>query len=149
MIVHRRQILLYVAITALLVGVFARITRPRVSGKLRPAAGSPARPNGGGGNPDTFKKALASYSNLPLSFEANQGQFEPGIEFGARGQGRAIFLSSGKATFVFQEAAASKAQENTPLVDLTHLDASQILSSPSTLTTTVFTMSLVNARSNL
>src|SRR5262249_28423870 len=36
---------------------------------------------------------VASYGNLPLSFEANRGQTSPDIKFATRGQGSTAFLN--------------------------------------------------------
>jgi hypothetical protein len=45
------------------------------------------------------KRALAALGNLPLAFEANQGQTDPQVKYLARGQGYTLFLTSGEAVF--------------------------------------------------
>lgn len=43
------------------------------------------------------KQAVAAYGNLPLNFEANQGQTDPSVQFLSHGQGYTLFLRSGEA----------------------------------------------------
>ncbi len=50
-------------------------------------------------NQERLRKA---YGELPLSFEANQGQTEPDIKFVSRGQGYALFLKSNEAELDFR-----------------------------------------------
>jgi hypothetical protein len=51
-------------------------------------------------------KAPLSYSQVPLSFEANQGQTDRQVQFLARGQGYNIFLTAKEAVFAFNTPAA-------------------------------------------
>lgn len=37
-------------------------------------------------------RAKADFGNLPLSFEANRGQFDPRVSYAARGEGFVVFL---------------------------------------------------------
>ena len=48
-----------------------------------------------------------SYGNLPLSFEANQGQTDPRVKFLSRGKGYALFLTSTEAVLSLQKRVAS------------------------------------------
>ena len=48
--------------------------------------------------------ATASYGKLPLSFEANQGQTDPSVQFLAHGQGYALFLRQSEAVFTLNGA---------------------------------------------
>src|SRR5690348_12149400 len=41
--------------------------------------------------------AAAAYGQIPLSFEANQGQTDPQVNFLARGSGYALFLTPTRA----------------------------------------------------
>lgn len=45
------------------------------------------------------QRVLAAYGNLPIAFEANQGQTDPQVKYLARGQGYTLFLTSGEAVF--------------------------------------------------
>ena len=47
----------------------------------------------------------AAYSQLPLAFEANQGQAAPGVDFLARGGGYALALSPAGAALGLRTAA--------------------------------------------
>src|SRR5207248_988444 len=48
--------------------------------------------------------ALAkTYSKLPMSFEKNAGQSDPGVEFIARGAGYSVFLSAGETVLVVKK----------------------------------------------
>jgi uncharacterized protein (TIGR03437 family) len=48
------------------------------------------------------QRIAASYGNLPLSFEPNQGQTDAQVRFVARGAGYTVFLSPDSATFRLQ-----------------------------------------------
>jgi uncharacterized protein (TIGR03437 family) len=49
--------------------------------------------------------AAESYGKLPLSFEANQGQFDPEVQFASRGSGYRLFLTTGGAWLSLQREA--------------------------------------------
>lgn len=53
-------------------------------------------------------QALQSYGNLPLSFEANQGQTGGPVKFISRGSGYTLFLTPTEAVLSLQEPAASQ-----------------------------------------
>jgi hypothetical protein len=62
-------------------------------------------------------QAVAPYGNLPLSFEANQGQTDPSVQFLVHGQGYTLFLRSGEAILALQPAHAhSDATAENPIV---------------------------------
>lgn len=44
-----------------------------------------------------------AYAQLPLSFEANRGQFDPSVSFLSRGNGYSLFLTSSEAVLVLQK----------------------------------------------
>jgi len=48
-------------------------------------------------------RLVASYGKLPLSFEINQGQTDPQVEFLSRGRGYALFLTADEAVLQVQE----------------------------------------------
>jgi hypothetical protein len=48
-------------------------------------------------NSTESSKILAGFANLPLSFEANQGQSDPGAKFISRGIGYTLFLNADEA----------------------------------------------------
>jgi uncharacterized protein (TIGR03437 family) len=45
------------------------------------------------------EQAVPHYGMLPLAFEANRGQFDPGVRFLARGEGYSLFLTDAGAVF--------------------------------------------------
>lgn len=49
------------------------------------------------------------FGKVPLSFEPNQGQTDPHVQFLSRGQGYALFLTPGEAVLELQKAAGKKA----------------------------------------
>jgi len=51
---------------------------------------------------------LSLYGQLPLSFEANQGQTDGQVKFLARGQGYTLFLTAREAVFAFSPLAAHR-----------------------------------------
>ena len=48
---------------------------------------------------------LTAYGNLPLSFEANQGQTDPQVKFLSRGSGYTLFLTPTEAVLALGKAA--------------------------------------------
>ena len=59
-----------------------------------------------------------AYGKLPLSFEANQGQTHPSVQFLAHGQGYTLFLRQGEAVLALQgpaESADTRAQQTSLL----------------------------------
>jgi len=49
------------------------------------------------------RRLIANYGKLPLSFEPNQGQTDPRVQFVSRGVGYTLFISPGSATFALQD----------------------------------------------
>ena len=52
--------------------------------------------------PNANPRLLAAYHNLPLGFEANQGQADPQVKFLTRGDGYQLFLTSTEAVLVLR-----------------------------------------------
>jgi len=50
----------------------------------------------------TRQALISSYGQLPLAFEANEGQTDPGVKYLARGSGYMLFLTSHEAVFAVQ-----------------------------------------------
>jgi hypothetical protein len=57
------------------------------------------------GIPLTAGQAAAVYGQLPLSFEANQGQTDPKVNFLTRGQGYALFLAPTEAVLNLRQGS--------------------------------------------
>jgi len=55
-----------------------------------------------------------TYGKLPLSFEANQGQSDPSVQFLSRGSGYTNFLSATGALTVFNETTSQRASTRMP-----------------------------------
>ncbi len=53
---------------------------------------------------------LETYSQLPLAFEANQGQIDPEVKLLSRGRGYTLFLTSTEAVLVLRQQAAGNRQ---------------------------------------
>jgi hypothetical protein len=60
----------------------------------------------------------AGYGKLPLSFEANQGQTDPSVQFLAHGQGYTFVLSPGEAALSLRAAAPASTGQRTSLIRL-------------------------------
>jgi len=59
-----------------------------------------------------LKPVLAgAYGRLPLSFEANQGQSDPGVDFLARGAGYTLFLTASEAVLALRDARSHAPRE--------------------------------------
>ncbi len=54
-----------------------------------------------------------AYGQIPLSFEANQGQTDPAVQFLSRGSGYALFLTSQEAVLGLSKPVAPKAGNTT------------------------------------
>src|SRR5438132_2709638 len=59
--------------------------------------------------PATSLTGLAAYGQFPLSFEANQGQTDAQVNFLARGNGYALFLTPGQAVLSLQKPGTAAA----------------------------------------
>jgi hypothetical protein len=57
---------------------------------------------------------LQEYGQLPLSFEANEGQTAAQVNFLSRGNGYALFLTPGQAVLELQKPAASGTSGSAP-----------------------------------
>jgi hypothetical protein len=64
-------------------------------------------------SPVRSRSLTESYGRLPLSFEPNLGQADPGISFVARGRGYGIYVSGREAVLAFRSASASKPSQQT------------------------------------
>ena len=60
------------------------------------------------GNPPSSARAIGGYGNLPLSFEANQGQSDPQVKFVSRGVGYSLFLTSDEAVLALREGSGQE-----------------------------------------
>src|SRR3982751_1978170 len=52
------------------------------------------------------ERVRASYGHLPLSFTANEGQFDERVKFLSRGQGYNLFLTSSEAVLVLKRGGS-------------------------------------------
>jgi hypothetical protein len=65
----------------------------------------------------TGKRVAANYGKIPLSFEANRGQTDPGVQFLSRGSGYSLFLTPGEVVLNLerqQVASPAKTPGNLP-----------------------------------
>ena len=58
---------------------------------------------------DQRGRVQASMSQLPLAFEANQGQTDPQVKYVARGNGYTVFLTANETVFAMQSASQARA----------------------------------------
>ncbi len=65
-------------------------------------------------DPATQARVSQAYGQLPLSFEANQGQADAAVDFLSRGSGYTLFLTPGEAVLALQQPDAT-AGADTPL----------------------------------
>ncbi|MBW2430390.1 MAG: SBBP repeat-containing protein, partial [Deltaproteobacteria bacterium] len=66
-------------------------------------------------------KFKASYLNLPLHFEANQGQSDPEVRYMSRGSGYILFLTDGEAVLALGGGQEKKCNEGQPKTACDHL----------------------------
>jgi hypothetical protein len=59
----------------------------------------------------------AAYGNLPLTFEANQGQADPSVQFLSHGQGYTLLLRPGEAVLGFREPRPAVEGNASPALD--------------------------------
>ncbi|HKS43332.1 MAG TPA: SBBP repeat-containing protein [Blastocatellia bacterium] len=60
----------------------------------------------------TRTRASQSYGNLPISFEANQGQFDSRVKFVSRGNGCTMFLTANEAVFQLRVGAETNKRDS-------------------------------------
>ena len=60
-------------------------------------------------------QAFAAYGQLPLGFEANQGQTDPQVDFLARGAGYALYLTPSQAVLALKGGSVALAAASTVL----------------------------------
>jgi hypothetical protein len=61
-------------------------------------------------HPTSPEPVLTTYAQLPLMFEANQGQTDPRVKFVARGSGYGLFLTSDEAVLTLHRPSAKYQQ---------------------------------------
>lgn len=66
-------------------------------------------PAGAATIPPTKARLSARYGNIPLSFEANQGQADPAVKFVSRGHGYSLFLTAQEAVLGLTHGTAESA----------------------------------------
>src|SRR5580658_7289428 len=59
------------------------------------------------GSSPTERQAAANLSKIPLSFEANQGQTDPSVQFVSHGKGYSLFLKPGQAFLTLERQSPS------------------------------------------
>src|SRR5574341_486339 len=57
---------------------------------------------------DTTKRVQENYGKLPLIFEVNQGQTDPGVKFLSRGPGYGLFLTQNEAVLALTRTTKAK-----------------------------------------
>lgn len=89
----------------------------------------------------------AAYGNLPLRFEANQGQADPRVKFLARGSGSELFLANTEAVLVLTKRVESDTDAPENPQSISSL-ASGRAKRPARVQSTALRFSLVNANSD-
>ena len=96
--------------------MFLMGSRP-VAAEVAGSAGLGVKPEGGSSplipgpsqpDPATRGRLAENYGQLPLSFEANQGQTDEGVKFLSRGRGYTLFLTSGEAVLVLHQSGGKE-----------------------------------------
>ena len=67
--------------------------------------------------PLSINQVQASYGQIPLSFEANQGQADPQVKFLAHGQGYGLFLTPTDTVLALSRPAQPDVSSTAPSVD--------------------------------
>jgi hypothetical protein len=73
--------------------------------------------------PQNKQLASASFGNLQLSFEANQGQSDPAVKFLSRGHGYTLFLTDSQATVKLTNRSIETGEVQTAVVRMELLGA--------------------------
>ena len=63
-------------------------------------------------DPETRTRIVEAYARLPLTFEANQGQFDPQVSFLSRGHGYTLLLTCNEAVLSVPRSAHSKSRKS-------------------------------------
>ncbi|MBA3321690.1 MAG: hypothetical protein H0T45_09650, partial [Pyrinomonadaceae bacterium] len=91
----------------------SQAARSDIANKVRsvnPAAGPESIPAPTEPDETTRTRVNEAYGQLPLSFEANQGQTDPQVKFLSRGSGYSLFLTPTEAVLSLKKSPQSKAQ---------------------------------------
>ena len=82
---------------------FVEVLEDRLCPSTLPLAAPPAQPDA-----VTQAHARAAYGQLPLSFEANQGQADASVNFLSRGSGYTLFLRPAEAVIDLQQGSGNE-----------------------------------------
>lgn len=77
-------------------------------------------PAGAATLPPSKARLAQSYGKIPLSFEANQGQFDPAVKFVSRGHGYSLFLTPQEAVLGLTHGTADSAVLRWHVVGASH-----------------------------
>src|SRR6202158_4584712 len=88
--------------------VAAEVASSAVLGVKPEGGSSPLIPGPSQPDPATRGRLVKSYGQLPLSFEANQGQTDERVKFLSRGRGYTLFLTSGEAVLVLHQSGGEE-----------------------------------------
>jgi hypothetical protein len=70
----------------------------------------------------------AAYGRLPLSFEANHGQWDPAVQFATRGRGHQLFLTPSEAVLALRTGQAERDRKMTDPVHRSRIPSSSAYS---------------------
>jgi hypothetical protein len=94
---------------------------PRPAGSVPADSGASARAALAGSalpgsepDPASKQQVRAAYAQLPLGFEANQGQLDPAVKFLARGSGYSLWLTATEAVLALSRPSADPAEPPQP-----------------------------------
>jgi hypothetical protein len=79
-----------------------------------PAAGASSDPVTALRNPPSSSLHARDYGNVPLSFETNQGQTDPSVQFISQGDGYTLFLKRDEAVLALYKTEAHEQQAREP-----------------------------------
>ena len=79
-------------------------------GRLQAPVYIPSKHAASGVSTQIQPRLVASYGKLPLSFEVNQGQTDPGVKFLSRGRGYTLFLAANEAVLELRKPSTVSSQ---------------------------------------
>jgi hypothetical protein len=100
--IPKLKVLSFLALSCMLCGLVFEGPYPTTEAKSAERRVLKSRPTGT--NEPTSRKSLATgYGALPLSFEPNEGQTDPSVQFISHGAGYTVFLTANQAVLSLQE----------------------------------------------
>ncbi|MEK6302582.1 MAG: hypothetical protein AABO41_17865 [Acidobacteriota bacterium] len=116
MVTQRSRTIRILVLLSLLIGALNELSLPVLFANAAPPARAAAEFGNDLDKPDLTRpdanasrdaRLAETHGNLPMSFEANEGQFDSRVKFASRGRGYALFLTANEAVIALSRPAGN------------------------------------------